>query len=68
MARSEVNDLTQKRKQGGVESMFASKNKKDESTLVANEEEAYSFVLDEVAAKGPIFLDDDVETVETVKD
>ena len=48
--------------------MFALNNKKDESTLVADEEEAYSFVLDKVAAKGPIFSDDDAETSELVKD
>jgi hypothetical protein len=68
MARSEVNGLSKNRKQGGVGSMYTVKNKKDESTLVADEEEAYGFILDKVAAKGPIFSDDDVESHETAND
>jgi|GEM_PF-6899855 len=48
--------------------MYTVKNKKDESTLVADEEEAYGFILDKVAAKGPIFSDDDVESHETAND
>jgi hypothetical protein len=47
--------------------MYTTKNKKEESTLVVDEEE-YGFVLDKVAAKGPIFSDDDIESHETAND
>jgi hypothetical protein len=47
--------------------MYTVKNKKEESTLVVNEE-TYGFILDEVAAKGPIFSDDDFESHETAND
>ncbi len=38
--------------------MINVKNRKEESTLVVDEEEAYGFILDKVAAQGPIFSDD----------
>lgn len=41
--------------------MLFTKNKKEDSTLVADEEVAYGEVLSRIAAQGPIFSDNDEE-------